>query len=404
MPSITFDKVTKSYGTTPVLREFSVSVPDGEFLVLLGPSGCGKSTLLRMIAGLTDITSGTIAFDDEEINRWDVRRRNVAFVFQSYALYPQLTVRHNIAFPMLMTRLKSWHHAPIIGAIVRRRLMRTPEIRDKVEAIAAQLKLTELLDRRPAKLSGGQRQRVALARSLVREPSIYLLDEPLSNLDATLRTQMRTDIITLHRSVAKTFVFVTHDQVEALTMASTIIVMNDGVIQQVGTPDEVYDRPQNTFVARFVGSPPMNLIDGEVFAGHHTAFVSGGVPSSGDVPSSSLSHMLVGIRPEHLLLSGADAGGVPADIEVIERTGAETIVGCRLAVTRNAGAEAPLVFARARHGNHHTIGDRCSLQLDLRSLSWFDRASGKRVDQPVPAVRQRAEPAAPDDTVGSRVI
>ena len=258
MPNITFEKVTKSYGTTEVLREFSVSVPDGEFLVLLGPSGCGKSTLLRMIAGLTDITSGTISFDDEEINRWDVRRRNVAFVFQSYALYPQLTVRQNIAFPMQMTRLKSWHHAPIVGAITRRRLMRTPEIRDKVEAIAGQLKLTELLDRRPAKLSGGQRQRVALARSLVREPSIYLLDEPLSNLDATLRTQMRSDIITLQRSVAKTFVFVTHDQVEAMTMASTIIVMNDGVIQQVATPDEVYDRPQNTFVARFVGSPPMN--------------------------------------------------------------------------------------------------------------------------------------------------
>jgi multiple sugar transport system ATP-binding protein len=225
MPNITFEKVTKSYGTTEVLREFSVSVPDGEFLVLLGPSGCGKSTLLRMIAGLTDITSGSVTFDGEEVNRWDVRRRNVAFVLQSYALYPQLTVAQNIAFPMLMASLKSWHHAPIVGPIVRRRLMRSPEIRDKVDAIAAQLQLTELLDRRPAKLSGGQRQRVALARSLVREPSLYLLDEPLSNLDATLRTQMRSDLITLHRTVGKTFVFVIHDQVEAMTMASTIIVI-----------------------------------------------------------------------------------------------------------------------------------------------------------------------------------
>ena len=382
MPRITFEKVTKSFGATDVLREFSVSVPDGEFLVLLGPSGCGKSTLLRMIAGLTDITSGSISFDDEEINRWDVRRRNVAFVFQSYALYPQLTVRQNIAFPMLMARLKSWHHAPIVGAVVRRRLMRTPEIRDKVEAIGAQLKLTELLDRRPAKLSGGQRQRVALARSLVREPSMYLLDEPLSNLDAALRTQTRSDIIALHREVAKTFVFVTHDQVEAMTMASTIIVMNDGVIQQVGTPDEVYDRPANTFVARFVGSPPMNLIDGGRFAGQHAAFVGGEVPSSG------LARTLVGIRPEHLGVEDADAGGLPAEVRVIERTGAETIVGCRLATASPSDAEPPLVFARARRGERHEVGDPCSLQIDVASVSWFDRASGERIEQPIPAVRE----------------
>jgi multiple sugar transport system ATP-binding protein len=376
MPRISFEKVTKSFGTTEVLREFSVSVPDGEFLVLLGPSGCGKSTLLRMIAGLTDITTGTIAFDDEVINRWDVRKRNVAFVFQSYALYPQLTVRQNIAFPILMSRVKGWQHAPIVGSIVRRKLMRTPEVKEKVESIAEQLQLTKLLDRRPAKLSGGQRQRVALARSLVREPSMYLLDEPLSNLDATLRTQMRSDIITLHRLVKKTFVFVTHDQVEAMTMASTIIVMNDGVIQQIGTPDEVYDRPRNTFVATFVGSPPMNLIDGALIDAHPDAL------TSGQAPEASVAHTTVGIRPEHLVLASPDAGGLPARIEVIERLGAETIMGARLDRTDGLPADGPLIFTRVQSAERSRIGEACSLQLPLSAVSWFDRASGARIEAP----------------------
>jgi multiple sugar transport system ATP-binding protein len=375
MPSIAFEQVTKSFGTTNVLKDFSVSVPDGEFLVLLGPSGCGKSTLLRMIAGLTDISSGTISFDDEPINGWDVRRRNVAFVFQSYALYPQLSVRQNIAFPMLMARLKGWHHLPLVSTVARRRLMRTPEIKDKVDAIAEQLKLTALLDRRPAKLSGGQRQRVALARSLVREPSMYLLDEPLSNLDATLRTQMRSDIITLHRAVAKTFIFVTHDQVEAMTMATTIIVMNEGVIQQVGTPDEVYDRPQNTFVATFVGSPPMNLITGDLLTDHSSAFV-GGEPTP-----DQLARTTVGIRPEHLTVADIEAGGLPVDIEVIERIGAETIIGCRLTTTTHREVEMPLIFARVQSAGRRHIGESCALKFDLSSVSWFDRESGGRLEQ-----------------------
>jgi multiple sugar transport system ATP-binding protein len=376
MPRFVFDQVRKSFAQTLVLHDFSVSVDDGEFLVLLGPSGCGKSTLLRMIAGLTDVTSGTISFDDDVVNDWDVRRRNVAFVFQSYALYPQQTVRQNIAFPILMDHLKSWHHLPIISSIMRYRLMRTPAISEKVTVIAAQLKLTELLDRRPSKLSGGQRQRVALARSLVREPSVYLLDEPLSNLDAKLRTQMRGDITTLHRSVNKTFVYVTHDQVEAMTMATKIIVINDGAIQQIGNPDDIYDRPRNTFVATFVGSPPMNLVDGAALRACQAVFLGGQAPTD-----EFLARSVAGFRPERVLLEPAGAGGLLAEVEIVERVGAETLIGLRPLVSEEGNTDVPLLFVSIQGAHGHQIGDRCSLRLDPSSLSWFDRATGERIEE-----------------------
>ncbi|MER2634928.1 MAG: ABC transporter ATP-binding protein, partial [Rhizobiaceae bacterium] len=260
MPDIQLKDVTKRFGNSTIIPRFDASIKDGEFLVLLGPSGCGKSTLLRMIAGLTEITDGALAFDGQDVTDWSPSRRGVAFVFQSYALYPHMTVRENIAFPLLMDAFRTWHHIPLVSSIVRWKLMRRPDIASRTNQIAEQLELTPLMDRRPASLSGGQRQRVALARSLVRDPSLYLLDEPLSNLDAKLRTQMRSEISALHQRVRKTFIYVTHDQVEAMTMATNIIVMNDGEIQQIGTPDEIYARPANTFVARFVGAPPMNLL------------------------------------------------------------------------------------------------------------------------------------------------
>ncbi|HJW01359.1 MAG TPA: ABC transporter ATP-binding protein, partial [Arthrobacter sp.] len=260
MPTIEFDQVSKNFAGSTVIKDFDATVPDKEFLVLLGPSGCGKSTMLRMIAGLTDISSGELRFDGVVVNNLEPKKRNIAFVFQSYALYPHMSVRANIGFPLVMDNFRWWHHIPVVGGFARRALMKRKDIAAKIDQVAEMLELTPYLDRRPKALSGGQRQRVAVARSLIREPALYLLDEPLSNLDAKLRTQMRAEISALHDRVKKTFVYVTHDQVEAMTMGTRIIVLNDGVVQQYGTPKEIYDRPANTFVAKFIGAPPMNLI------------------------------------------------------------------------------------------------------------------------------------------------
>jgi len=257
MPRIRFNGITKNYGDHQVIKTFSADVPDNEFLVLLGPSGCGKSTMLRMIAGLTDITAGQLEFDGTVVNGTEPKERDIAFVFQSYALYPHLTVRANIAFPLLMSRFKPYHHLPVVNTLMRRRVLRDPDVDAQVRRVAEMMELTGYLDRRPRTLSGGQRQRVAVGRALIREPSMYLLDEPLSNLDAILRSQMRAEISALHQRVGKSFVYVTHDQVEAMTMGTRIIVLNEGVIQQYGTPKEIYDSPANTFVARGIRRPPV---------------------------------------------------------------------------------------------------------------------------------------------------
>ena len=350
MPELVFDAVTKSFGDQQVIAPFSARIGDGEFLVLLGPSGCGKSTLLRMIAGLTEISSGELRFGGQRANEWDPRHRGVAFVFQSYALYPHMTVRGNIGFPLVMDSFRPWHHIPGVNALMRRHLMRSPAIRDRTERIAGQLDLTALLDRRPAALSGGQRQRVALARALVRDPSLYLLDEPLSNLDAQLRTQTRAEISALHQEVGKTFIYVTHDQVEAMTMATRIIVMNKGVVQQIDTPEAIYHEPANTFVARFVGSPPMNLI-----------------PVSGS---------LLGIRPEKLTLHAKGQGRIPVHITAIERLGAETILGCRTAL---ADRNESLIFVRLPGSPSIALGDERSLTYQPQDAIWFDPESGLRL-------------------------
>ncbi|MCC6305165.1 MAG: ATP-binding cassette domain-containing protein [Rhodobacteraceae bacterium] len=382
MPHIEFRKVAKSFGHNTVIGGFDASVEDGEFLVLLGPSGCGKSTLLRMIAGLTEISGGSLLFDGHVANDWTPHQRGVAFVFQSYALYPHMTVRGNIAFPLVMDRFRKWHHIPVVNAIQRWRAMRDPELAASVERIARQLELEPLLDRRPASLSGGQRQRVALARSLVRNPSLYLLDEPLSNLDAKLRTQMRSEISTLHREVGKTFIYVTHDQVEAMTMATRIIVMNHGEIQQVDTPDGIYDQPANTFVARFVGAPPMNLIPVRLAEGSRLEVgASLAWTHAGPLPAAPAA--ILGVRPEKLRLFSGTGGMIAAQVIVIERLGAETVVGCRLD-DRPAGDHGlntdDLVFVRiAGHpGLHH--GDACSLSYAVEDAAWFDSASGRRLE------------------------
>ncbi|WP_433087204.1 ABC transporter ATP-binding protein [Dactylosporangium sp. CA-052675] len=379
MPAIAFRGIRKSYGDTPVIHEFSTEIPDREFLVLLGPSGCGKSTMLRMIAGLIDITGGDLLFDGRRVNDLEPKQRNVAFVFQSYALYPHKTVRANIAFPLLMSRFRWWQHIPVVGMVARWRAMRDPAITTRIEQIAATMELTPYLDRRPRTLSGGQRQRVALARALVREPSIYLLDEPLSNLDAKLRAQMRTEITALHRRVGASFIYVTHDQVEAMTMGTRIILLNDGVVQQSGTPQEIYDEPANTFVARFIGSPAMNLVPVTVQGGQAT--IDGGttVPAGG-VPDGPA---LLGVRAEKVRVA-ATGSGLPARVAVVERLGAETVVGFRLGLAANgdalgAAAVRDLHYAKVPGDAGLAVDDECRVLLDLSGACWFDIHSGARI-------------------------
>ncbi|CDN57531.1 Glycerol-3-phosphate transporter ATP-binding subunit (plasmid) [Neorhizobium galegae bv. officinalis bv. officinalis str. HAMBI 1141] len=381
MPALTFKNVSKTFGDNTVIDAFSADIHDGEFLVLLGPSGCGKSTLLRMIAGLSDITSGDLLFDGSVANDWEPKQRGVAFVFQTYALYPHMTVRENIAFPLIMDAFRKWYHLPIVNIVARHRLMKRADIAERTLSIARQLELEPLLDRRPASLSGGQRQRVALARALVRNPALYLLDEPLSNLDAKLRTQMRSEISALHHKVGKTFVYVTHDQVEAMTMATRIIVMNKGIVQQVDTPDEIYDHPANTFVARFVGSPPMNLIPASVR--NNALQLSGRLAVEHAAPLPPRRELTFGVRPEKLTLHPAGEGRLPAQVAVVERLGAETVIGCRLMTGEENKdqrlLEHDLVFVRVSGNPKIKIGELCSLDYQADDVLWFDIDNGDRI-------------------------
>ena len=267
MASITLKHVTKTWGSVPAVNDVDLAVADGEFLVLLGPSGCGKSTLLRMLAGLETVSNGEIHLEGRRVDSLPPSARDMAFVFQSYALYPHMTVRRNITFPLIMRQFKWWFHLPVIGGIAKRRIERSPEVKGLVERTAKILALTEMLDRYPRTLSGGQRQRVALGRAMVRQPEVFLMDEPLSNLDAKLRTSMRAEITKLHKDVGGTFVYVTHDQVEAMTMGTMIALMRKGVVQQFGRPRDIYTNPANTYVARFIGTPPMNLVKATIEGG-----------------------------------------------------------------------------------------------------------------------------------------
>jgi multiple sugar transport system ATP-binding protein len=306
MASVAIRNVRKSFGSTEILHGVSVDIEDGEFVILVGPSGCGKSTLLRMIAGLENIGSGEIAIGGRVVNNVPPKARDIAMVFQNYALYPHMTVRDNMAFSLVMAK------AP--KAVLEQRVARAAEI----------LGLGQLLERYPRQLSGGQRQRVAMGRAIVRDPQVFLFDEPLSNLDAKLRVNMRAEIKELHQRLGTTIVYVTHDQIEAMTMADKIVVMNGGNIEQMGAPLDLYDRPANVFVAGFIGSPAMNFLRGRVEAGHFRA--------GGDIalrlPDSAVARegqpALYGIRPEHMVLSGE--GGMPAIVHVVEPTGSETQV------------------------------------------------------------------------------
>ena len=361
---VVFHNVSKRFDDVTAVGNLTLEVADEEFLVLLGPSGCGKSTALRMIAGLEDPTDGTIEIGDRVVNDIEAKDRDVAMVFQSYALYPHMNVHRNIEFP-----LKSRHVAKA-------------EREQLVQDAAGTLGLTDLLDRKPGQLSGGQRQRVALARAIVRRPQVFLMDEPLSNLDAKLRVQTRAELVELHRRLATTIVYVTHDQVEAMTMGDRIAVLNDGFLQQVGPPQSVYEKPANLFVARFIGTPPMNTIEGRVVRrmddhGHvHVALPGGEVPLpellAKAVDDAGLEEVVVGVRPEHLEF--ADGGPVEMTVSVIESLGHERHVICRLddgslVIVRQEASEAPPVE-----------GTRITVMTDPERLHLFDPVTEQRVD------------------------
>jgi multiple sugar transport system ATP-binding protein len=353
MASVAIRDVRKAFGATSVIHGVDISIGDGEFVVLVGPSGCGKSTLLRMIAGLENITAGEIRIGERVVNHVPPKERDVAMVFQNYALYPHMTVADNMAFSMKL------RGAP------------KNEIDERVNRAAAILGLSQLLQRFPRQLSGGQRQRVAMGRAIVRDPQVFLFDEPLSNLDAKLRVQMRTEIKELHQRLKTTTIYVTHDQIEAMTMADKIVVMHDGLVEQIGVPLELYDRPDNLFVAGFIGSPAMNMLKGHIRANGSIAFEGpAGVKFAlGTAPSGSDGRPAVfGVRPEHFALAD---DGAEAEVQVVEPTGSELQVVAKL-----GGSDIIAVF-RERH--QFKPGDKIRLKPDPRLVHLFDEQSGKRM-------------------------
>jgi multiple sugar transport system ATP-binding protein len=376
MASTKLANVYKRFGAHTAVNNVNLEVEDGEFLVLLGPSGCGKSTLLRMIAGLETVSDGEIHLGGRRVDQLPPSARDMAFVFQSYALYPHMTVRRNIAFPLIMRQFRWWFHLPLIGDLAKRRIERSPEVNSLVERTADMLALTKMLDRYPRTLSGGQRQRVALGRAMVRKPAAFLMDEPLSNLDAKLRTAMRSEITKLHQRVGGNFVYVTHDQIEAMTMGSKIALIRDGAVQQFGTPREIYSRPANTYVARFIGTPPMNIIhatlqDGQVELG------SKRLPLPQSLrPTSKSRKVLLGIRPNAIAIaSSSDAEAVTGLITLVEHVGAESIVAVRLKDARTAheeeGTGGDEVMVTVPGYTDYEAGATVGLRFDLEEASLF---------------------------------
>jgi len=353
MAAVSFRELKKNFGHTRVLHGISLEIADGEFMVLVGPSGCGKSTLLRMLAGLEEISAGSIAIDDRVVNELESKDRDIAMVFQSYALYPHMTVRDNMGFSLKLRKDEK------------------KRIDERVARAAKILNLEPYLERYPRELSGGQRQRVAMGRAIVRDPKVFLFDEPLSNLDAKLRVAMRAEIKALHQRLKTTTVYVTHDQVEAMTMADRIAVMNEGRIEQLGAPLELYDRPANLFVAQFIGSPAMNVIDGQVRSANGETWVDAlgqRWPAPASARASDGQAVKYGIRPEHLQL-GRD--GVPAEVVVVEPMGHETELLVRI-------NDIDLIVVM--HGRSaHAPGERIFLAPQAANAHLFDAASGRRL-------------------------
>ena len=358
MATITLDTVRKVYaGNVEAVKGVSIDIADSEFIVLVGPSGCGKSTLLRMIAGLEDITTGEIRIGDRLVNKVDPADRDIAMVFQNYALYPHMSVYNNLAYGL------------------KNRGMAKDEIDRRVKEAARILEIGEYLDRKPRALSGGQRQRVAMGRAIVREPAAFLFDEPLSNLDAKLRVQMRVEIKRLQQSLGTTSVYVTHDQLEAMTLADRLVVLNGGNIEQIGAPIEVYDKPASTFVASFIGSPAMNLVN--VKANGEGLALESGEGLSGP-NAKGKDRYIVGIRPEHLEPVDAPVSGdgvnLEVNVDVLEPVGAESFV---YASFPNGGQE---IVVRVSSHAHHEPGEKMFLHAAAKDVHFFDVETGRRVD------------------------
>jgi sn-glycerol 3-phosphate transport system ATP-binding protein len=354
MASISLRNVVKRYGTgsaaVQVIHGASAEVKDGEFIVIVGPSGCGKSTLLRMVAGLEAVSGGEIAIGPRVVNNVDPSDRDIAMVFQNYALYPHMSVYENMAYGLKIRGLSA------------------ADIRTRVEKAAKTLELSHLLERKPRNLSGGQRQRVAMGRAIVRSPQVFLFDEPLSNLDAKLRAQTRLEIQKLHRELGVTSLFVTHDQVEAMTLAERMIVMNAGRIEQMGTPDEVYGSPATTFVAGFIGSPPMNLLKGQLERG--SLKLEGGVELALPGAAPRPGELILGARPEHLAI---DANGRwPLQVEMIEMLGAERLVYGHIGTS-------PVTLRMDSTDTVPKVGDRLMLAIAAQHVHWFDPATQQRL-------------------------
>ncbi len=366
MAGVVFKDVAKRYGDVSVIEGLNIDIKDHEFMVLVGPSGCGKSTALRMIAGLEDISGGTVAIGDRVVNELPPKDRDVAMVFQNYALYPHMTIRENLEFGLKIRKTPK------------------PELDRLVNEAAEILGITPLLERKPKQLSGGQRQRVAVGRAIVRKPSVFLFDEPLSNLDAKLRVQMRAEIKKLQHRLKTTTVYVTHDQVEAMTMGNRIAVMKDGKLQQLGTPLEVYERPVNVFVAQFIGTPPMNFLHGTL-ADNGGALVGPGfslqVPSG--LKAVATAHagkkVVIGIRPEHVLEADKPARGESArlelTVEMMETTGDQVIAHGKL----EGGGEDLISFKLDSHRTPE-FGQRLPVRVELEALHLFDAATEQRLN------------------------
>jgi multiple sugar transport system ATP-binding protein len=353
MANVTIDDVIKRYGATQVMHGVSVDIEDGEFVVLVGPSGCGKSTLLRMLAGLEEISEGTISIGDRVVNDVLPKERDIAMVFQSYALYPHKTVYDNISFPLLMAKRSK------------------AEIEEKVTNAAEILDLTKYLQRYPKELSGGQRQRVAMGRAIVRDPQVFLFDEPLSNLDAKLRVTMRIEIKELHQRLGTTIVYVTHDQVEAMTMADKIVVMRDGRVEQIGSPLDLYDNPTNTFVAGFIGSPSMNFVHGKIASdGGTRSFLSdSGMTLPLPETTAEDGHAVTyGVRPEFVQVGD---GGVEMEVVAVEPTGSETQIFAR------SGKD--LIDALVKERINARPGSKLGFVINPDDVHLFDRKTGQHI-------------------------
>jgi len=350
MASVEIRGLRKSYGSTDVIKNVSIEVEDGQFVVLVGPSGCGKSTLLRMIAGLETISGGEVCIGGNVVNAVPPKERDIAMVFQNYALYPHMTVAENMGFSLKLKKVPK------------------AEIRAKVERAADILGLTPLLERRPKQLSGGQRQRVAMGRAIVRDPQVFLFDEPLSNLDAKLRVQMRTEIKALHQRLGTTTIYVTHDQIEALTMADKIVLLNDGNVEQMGPPLELYDRPANRFVASFIGSPAMNFFSGTIEDGKFRTRSGVLLPLAAMPDAAPGQPLTYGVRPEHFRL---DPEGVPVDVAVIEPAGSETQLFGKLGEDDVVGVFRERLSARP--------GERIAMSPIPEAVHIFDGQTGQRL-------------------------